>query len=167
MKNPKTLIELVSYYSPSGNEKNAVEYLVKRMSELGFTSSFSDSAGNAVGIMGMGINQLILLGHIDTVPGEIQLLIEDGKIYGRGSVDAKGPLACFVDAVSQVGIIENWQFIVIGAVEEERNSEGARFIAAQYKPKFSIIGELVWNKKSGMGKDFFQDYQLRRLKITN
>jgi [amino group carrier protein]-lysine/ornithine hydrolase len=30
---------------------------------------------------------------------------------------------------------------VIGAVEEERNSEGARFIVDQYKPDFAIIGE--------------------------
>jgi LysW-gamma-L-lysine carboxypeptidase len=56
-------------------------------------------------------------------------------------VDAKGPLACFVDAVAQVGAKAGWQFVVIGAVEEERNSEGARFIATRYKPDFAIIGE--------------------------
>ncbi len=58
-----------------------------------------------------------------------------------GSVDAKGPLACFVDAVANIGAKEGWQFVVIGAVEEERNSEGARFVAAQYQPDFAIIGE--------------------------
>ena len=62
-------------------------------------------------------------------------------LYGRGSVDAKGPLACFVDAVAQVGAKDGWQFVVIGAVEEERDSEGARFVATQYKPDFAIIGE--------------------------
>ncbi len=56
-------------------------------------------------------------------------------------MDAKGPLACFVDAVAQVGAKDGWQFVVIGAVEEERNSEGARFVANQYKPDFAIIGE--------------------------
>ena len=62
-------------------------------------------------------------------------------MYGRGSVDAKGPLACFVDAVAKVGAKDGWQFVVIGAVEEERNSEGARFVVDQYKPDFAIIGE--------------------------
>jgi LysW-gamma-L-lysine carboxypeptidase len=56
-------------------------------------------------------------------------------------VDAKGPLASFVDAVAKVGAKDGWQFVVIGAVEEERNSEGARFVATQYKPDFAIIGE--------------------------
>jgi LysW-gamma-L-lysine carboxypeptidase len=31
--------------------------------------------------------------------------------------------------------------VVIGAVEEERDSEGARFVANQYKPDFAVIGE--------------------------
>jgi [amino group carrier protein]-lysine/ornithine hydrolase len=82
-----------------------------------------------------------LLGHIDTVSGEISVREENGILYGRGSVDAKGPLACFVDAVAQVGIKEGWQFVVIGAIEEERDSEGARFVVNQYKPDFAIIGE--------------------------
>ncbi len=60
----------------------------------------------------------------------------DRILCGRGSVDAKGPLACFVDAVAKIGAKEGWQFVVIGAVEEERNSEGARFVTAQYRPGF-------------------------------
>jgi [amino group carrier protein]-lysine/ornithine hydrolase len=56
-------------------------------------------------------------------------------------VDAKGPLACFVDAVAQVGMLEGWQFVVIGAVEEERDSDGARFVADQYRPDYAIVGE--------------------------
>jgi LysW-gamma-L-lysine carboxypeptidase len=56
-------------------------------------------------------------------------------------VDAKGPLAGFVDAVAQVGAVDGWQFIVIGAVEEERDSEGARYISTKYKPDYAVIGE--------------------------
>ncbi len=136
-----TLVGLVSQYSPSGQERRAVEWLVTRMKSLGFADAFIDNAGNAVGVMGQGAKQVVLLGHIDTVPGEISVRVEDGLLYGRGSVDAKGPLACFVDAVAQVGVQDGWQFVVIGAVEEERNSEGARFVAEQYKPDFAIIGE--------------------------
>jgi len=136
-----TLIGLVSEYSPSGQERGAVEWLVVRMKALGFDDAFIDEAGNAVGVMGKGAKQVVLLGHIDTVPGEISVRVEDGILYGRGSVDAKGPLASFVDAVAEVSTKDGWQFVVIGAVEEERNSEGARFVATQYKPDFAIIGE--------------------------
>lgn len=136
-----TLIGLVSQYSPSGQERGAVEWLVARMKSLGYDEAFIDEVGNAVGVMGKGPKQVILLGHIDTVPGEIKVKQDNISLYGRGSVDAKGPLACFVDAVARVGVKEGWQFVVIGAVEEERNSEGARFVANQYKPEFAIIGE--------------------------
>ncbi|HEY3311415.1 MAG TPA: [LysW]-lysine hydrolase [Anaerolineales bacterium] len=136
-----TLTGLVSQYSPSGSESSAVNWLVTRMSSLGFSHSYVDAAGNAVGVVGAGPRQIILLGHIDTVPGEIPVRVENGILYGRGSVDAKAPLACFVDSVACVGFVEGWQFVVIGAVEEERNSEGARFVATQYRPDFAIIGE--------------------------
>jgi len=99
--------------------------------------------------MGKGPKQVVLLGHIDTVPGEISVALTPNPsptgrgelLYGRGSVEAKGPLACFVDAVAQVDVKDGWQFVVIGAVEEERDSDGARFVADQYKPDFAIIGE--------------------------
>ena len=136
-----TLIGLVSQYSPSGNERVAAEWLVARMKTTGFTNTYIDEAGNAVGIMGSGPKQIVLLGHIDTVPGEISVRVEDGILYGRGSVDAKAPLACFADAVARVGKVAGWQFVVIGAVEEERNSDGARFVVQHYQPDFAIIGE--------------------------
>jgi LysW-gamma-L-lysine carboxypeptidase len=144
-----TLIGLVSQYSPSGHERGAIEWLVARMKSQGFDDAFVDEAGNAVGVMGKGERQVVLLGHIDTVPGEIKVTLTPNLspygrgelLYGRGSVDAKGPLACFSDAVAQVGVKDGWQFVVIGAVEEERNSEGARFVVNQYNPDFAIIGE--------------------------
>lgn len=137
----ETLIGLVSHYSPSGQERDAVEWLVARMTSLGFDNAFIDGAGNAVGVMGQGPNQVVLLGHIDTVPGEISVQVEAGILRGRGSVDAKGPLACFVDAVAKAGVKDRWQFVVIGAVEEERDSAGTRFVVDCYKPNFLIVGE--------------------------
>jgi len=141
MRKFETLIGLVTQYSPSGQERGAVEWLVARMKSLGYDDAFIDEAGNAVGVAGQGPKQVVLLGHIDSVPGEISVRVDDGVLYGRGSVDAKGPLACFVDAVAKVGAKDGWRFVVIGAVEEERDSDGARFVAMQYKPDFAIIGE--------------------------
>lgn len=148
----KTLIELVKHYSPSGHESDAVDYLIGRMLDLGYTRAFKDEAGNAVGIMGDGEKQIVLLGHIDTVPGEIPVRVAptpspspEGRgeeiLYGRGSVDAKGPLSTFVDAVANLGQVRGWQIVVIGAIDEERNSIGARYVTDQYHPEFAIIGE--------------------------
>jgi LysW-gamma-L-lysine carboxypeptidase len=136
-----TLLGLVERYSPSGQEQPAVEWLVARMQALGYSEAYVDQAGNAVGVMGYGSRLVILLGHIDTVPGEIRVRVEENVLFGRGAVDAKGSLAAFTDAVAQTGIVDGWQFMVIGAVGEEADSDGARFVASRCHPDFTIIGE--------------------------
>ena len=130
---------LVAIPSRSGQERAAVEYLCATMAARGFTATI-DGAGNAVGQIGEGPTEVVLLGHIDTVPGEIPVRIEDGVLYGRGSVDAKGPLATFVCAATraaQAGI----RLTVIGAVGEEADSTGAFHIVNRYHPAFAVIGE--------------------------
>jgi len=56
-------------------------------------------------------------------------------------VDAKGSLASFVDAVATIGSVDGMKFVVIGAIDEERDSVGARFVVDQFQPDFAIIGE--------------------------
>lgn len=138
------LIEgLVSLYSPSEKEAAAVRYLAAWMGENGFSAEI-DAAGNACGVRGdaNAAHTLLLLGHIDTFPGEIPVRIEDNILYGRGSVDAKGSLCTFAEAAAQATIPAGWRVMVVGAVEEEcATSKGARHIAATMQPDLCIIGE--------------------------
>ncbi len=136
-----TLVGLVERFSPTGQEGEAVAWLVKRMQALGYARAFADEAGNAVGVLGEGPRQIVLLGHIDTAPGCVPVRREGDFLYGRGAVDAKGPLAAFTDAVARFGPRPGWQLVVIGAVDEEGDSKGARHAAGQYHPDFAIIGE--------------------------
>ncbi|MDP9265413.1 MAG: M20/M25/M40 family metallo-hydrolase [Chloroflexota bacterium] len=130
---------LVAIPSPSRWEGEAVEWLVDRMAERGFRASVDD-AGNAVGEIGDGPCHVVLLGHIDTVPGEIPLRMEEGELVGRGAVDAKGPLAAFVAAATDV--VAAVRVTVVGAVEEESpTSAGARFRATLPAPDWCVIGE--------------------------
>jgi LysW-gamma-L-lysine carboxypeptidase len=144
---PETLLGLLSKYSPTGSESAAVEWLVQRMAALQFDQSFMDGAGNAVGIKGSGNKQIVFLGHIDTVKGEIPVRLEDDCLYGRGSVDAKGSLSAFVDSVAAISVLPEWQVVVIGAVDEEGDSKGANYIIDYYHPQMAIIGEpSQWNR---------------------
>jgi [amino group carrier protein]-lysine/ornithine hydrolase len=130
---------LVEIPSVSRREGEAVEWLVARMGERGFRASVDD-AGNAVGEIGDGPIHVVLLGHIDTVPGEIAVRIEEDELVGRGAVDAKGPLAAFVAAATEpvIGV----RVTVVGAVEEESpTSNGARHRATQPAPDWCVIGE--------------------------
>ncbi len=130
---------LVAIPSVSRQERDAVEWLVARMAERGFRASI-DAAGNAVGEIGDGPVHIVLLGHIDTVPGEIPVRVEDGELVGRGAVDAKGPLAAFVAAATVP--VPGVRVTVVGAVEEESpTSKGARFRATLAAPDWCVIGE--------------------------
>lgn len=149
---------LVRIPSLSTQEQEASAWLVEQMCALGYSRAFVDEAGNAVGELGRpdAKRVYLLLGHIDTVAGVVPVRIEAGAegdlLFGRGSVDAKGPLATFVAAAAQAGeawAIENdVRVVVVGAVEEEyATSKGARHIAARFDgisepvPDVCIIGE--------------------------
>src|SRR3990172_3168294 len=112
------LTGLLQRFSPSGQESSASKYLVAQMRALGFDAHI-DEIGNAVGSLGDGSKELMLLGHIDTVPGYIEVRQEGDTLWGRGAVDAKGPLACMVAASAQAGPRPDWKVSVIGAVGEE------------------------------------------------
>ena len=155
---------LVRIPSLSQQEEPAVAWLVERMAGLGLRAE-RDAAGNAVGVRGEGPRQMILLGHIDTVPGEIPVRREAGKLYGRGSVDAKGPLAAFVAAATRAQLPPGWQVVVIGAVEEEAaSSKGAHYAASRYQPDLCVIGEpSQWDRVTlGYKGRLLMHYHLRQ-----
>src|SRR6187549_376234 len=116
---------LVAIPSLSRQEAVASTWLAHQMRAAGFDRAFVDDAGNAVGELGdpSASQTIVLLGHIDTVPGNIAVRIEDGLLYGRGSVDAKGPLATFVCGAARFGsaaaTAAGILVVVVGAVEEE------------------------------------------------
>ena len=99
------LFDLVRCYSPSYQEAPAVRVLVAWLAAHGI-EPWVDEAGNACGARGApdAPHTLLLLGHIDTVPGEIPVRVEDGWLIGRGSVDAKGPLCAFAEAAAGAAI---------------------------------------------------------------
>ena len=132
---------LVAIPSTSRKEADAVAYLCRWMTELGFQAG-PDKAGSAVGQIGSGDRNVVLLGHIDTVPGDIPVRIEGGILHGRGAVDAKGPLATFVCAAAEAAEQANATIIVVGAVGEETiGSPGATAVATWPAPDFCVIGE--------------------------
>lgn len=128
--------------SLSGQEGPLARWLAEQMAAHGFDRTEVDEAGNAVGHIGDGPRQVVLLGHMDTVPGDVPIRREGDLLYGRGAVDAKGPLASFVSAVARVGRREGWTLTVVGATEEEApTSKGARYAATRYRPEACVIGE--------------------------
>ncbi len=91
------LTNLLGIYSPSGKEEDIANFLASEMKKMGFEVGI-DAIGNVIGVVGEGEPVILLCGHMDTVAGYLPLRIEEGKIFARGAVDAKGPLAAMIMA---------------------------------------------------------------------
>jgi len=139
------LFDLVSAKSFSGEEGPAAAVFGRYARALGLDSSI-DEVGNAIAHRGAAsedaLVHIVCLGHIDTVPGDIPVRIEDGVLHGRGSVDAKGPISAMLIAGSRAELPEGVRLTIAGAVgEEAAGSIGARHLAPQWKPDACLIGE--------------------------
>lgn len=143
---------LVRAPSPSGRERPAVDAFVSALHDLGFDRVELDEAGNAIGTLAGGDGPtLVLNGHLDTVPtgdpadwpvdplgGELN----DGAVWGRGSVDMKGALAAMAvaaRAVARAGFAG--RLVVAGMVQEEVGGFGARWFGERQRPDLVVLGE--------------------------
>jgi [amino group carrier protein]-lysine/ornithine hydrolase len=135
------LYSMLEISSLSGHEHQLARFLLARLPELGFRARI-DEAGNVIADIGRGDGPVImLLSHLDTVGPVLATRRDAERLYGRGAVDAKGPLATMICAAARrpgfPGTLR-----VIGAVEEERLSRGGHHIAATLpSPDALIIGE--------------------------
>jgi LysW-gamma-L-lysine carboxypeptidase len=132
------LTALLSVPSPSGEEDAVASLLVSRLLRAGFDVDV-DAAGNVVAGWGDGAETIALVGHIDTVPGHIGVRRDGDLLHGRGAVDAKGPLAAAIAAVSRQPRDGGRRYVIVGAVEEETTSRGARHLAASMPAPSALV----------------------------
>ncbi len=138
----RLLSRMISIASPSGQEQQLADFLAEQMDSLGFDTCV-DAEGNVVGeIGGAERPRILLLGHLDTVPVTMPPRQSGSLLYGRGAVDAKGPLATMILAAAGAADLPA-RIAVAGAVGEEvPGSRGARhLLATQPRPDAIVIGE--------------------------
>ena len=139
----RLLTNLLGIYSPSGKEGDMANFLAEEMKKLGFQVGI-DTIGNVIGVVGEGEPTIFLCGHMDTVAGHLPLRVEEGKIFARGAVDAKGPLAAMVMAAAEVAKEPsfNGKVLLASVVEEEATSRGVRHMITQgITADYAIFGE--------------------------
>ena len=137
------LTNLLGIYSPSGKEEAIGTFLAEEMLKLGFQVG-KDGIGNVIGVVGEGEPLILLCGHMDTVAGHMPLRVEQDKIYARGAVDAKGPLAAMVMAASEVAKDPAFKgkILVASVVQEEATSAGIKYLINEgIQADYAIFGE--------------------------
>lgn len=149
--------QLVQIPSMSGEEKAIVNFLQNLFVRLDFDEINIDRYGSIVGIIRgeRPGKKLLFDSHIDTVDipkpedwtkDPFGGQIEDGRVYGRGCSDMKGPLASVIVGVAEFVRKNGRNFageILISGVVHEECFEGvaAREISQKYKPDYVIICE--------------------------
>jgi len=135
------LERMVRTPSPCGGEDAVAAVILAAMQGAGFDAT-RDAVGNVVGTVGPSDGpEVVILGHMDTVPGMVPVERRDGTLRGRGTVDAKGPLATGIVAAARAVARTNTRITVIGAVQEEGPSVGARYLVDRPAPQFLVIAE--------------------------
>lgn len=141
------------------NEDALVEYLGRRWAALGIATEVTparDGRSNITARVGSGERSLLFNSHMDTVPagdlslwaagsGPFDATIRDGRLYGRGSVDAKGCLAAMIaafEALAQVGAADHGTLVLSAVCFEENGGWGTRAdVARGLRAQAAVVGE--------------------------
>ena len=153
--------------NPPGSEGPLAEFLASRLREMGAAVSFQELAPgrlNVVGIIDFGgagdgsVPQrasLTLTSHMDVVAAKGGLerdlftpTLEQDLLYGRGAVDAKGPLIAMLNACAAVvtavrnGYSLHGRLVFAGVADEESGGHGTRLLVEKGPlTQYAIVGE--------------------------
>ena len=133
----------IEFYSPSGEEAEYSKFIAEYLKKHEFKVRFDD-VGNLIAEKGEGKPEILLVSHLDTIPGELPVIEKDGKIFGRGAVDCKSSLAAMVYSITHFNFEEHdiGKIVFAGIVREEDSLIGIQeFFKSDIKPDFSIFGE--------------------------
>lgn len=152
----QSLIRIPSHKDSPGQEKEIAHYMNEYLQNHAIDSVLHpvvDERPNVVArVSGNGTGRSLMFnGHTDTVlPYNMTVdpyaaEIKDGKIYGRGAVDMKGALACFMMTLiilRRAGFVPGGDVIFTGVIGEEGKSEGTEYIVkSDIRADAAIVGE--------------------------
>jgi succinyl-diaminopimelate desuccinylase len=151
---------LVQTPSLPGEEGEVAGLLKAEMESLGYEEVWSDPWGNVVGLLrGQGRGRAVMfngdLDHVD--PGHAEEWpyppyageVHDGRVWGRGVADMKGPLAAMVHAVGTLargGRRPPGDVYVAGVVQEEVGGLGTKKLVQTVTPDVAVVGEATNNQ---------------------
>lgn len=166
-----TLQDLVRIPSPNppGDTRAVAAYVADAVRGLGcvvtaLAPPAKPEAVSVIATVGRGEPVIMLHAHIDTVPvaadeqqrwrtDPYAAVIENGRVYGKGSVDDKGPLAAMMAAVrhaaAQADRLRGTLVLVAAAEEETGGVLGTRWLAENgHLPRcdFIVVGEQTANR---------------------
>ncbi|WP_026379208.1 M20 family metallopeptidase [Afifella pfennigii] len=160
MKGDLARLVAIDTQNPPGREREGAAFVADLLRAAGYEvtlDEFRPGRSNVVARLANGAGPSLAFNtHIDVVPaGEgwsdppLKLTEREGRLYGRGACDAKGPLVAMVEAMRMLaGERASWSGTLIGVfvADEEVASAGARhFAAGAPRIDYAVIGEPTGN----------------------
>jgi len=139
---------LVDIDSTTGREAEAGACLAATLRSRGWTVTELPVEGDRANVLAVREPPVVVLStHYDCVPPYFPSAEREGRVYGRGSCDAKGILAAQVVAAERLAAAGERRVGLLFVVGEEWGSDGAR-AAARYSvgSRFLVNGEPTDNR---------------------
>ena len=146
--------QIVRIPSLPGQEGEVATVIQAEMSRLGYDEVWTDKLGNLIGKISGGDGPTIMLnGHMDHVdPGRLEDWpyppfsghIVDGELWGRASVDMKGPVAAMIYGAAlfkQEGLAPPGDILMTVPVMEEVGGLGSEYLGQTLQATAAICGE--------------------------
>lgn len=146
----KELSRLVSIKSESGYEQEILAYLEARLKALGFPTFRQEVVEDRYNLIWThGLRpKLLLSAHVDTVHdfGNAELYsprVEDGRLYGRGSVDNKAGVAAIILALelAREKGVKTTDIGVAFTVDEEQKGLGSKALPELLHAEGAVVLE--------------------------
>ncbi len=118
--------DLIDIDSTTGREQAAGAWLASALERLGYTVERQPVADGRFNVYArLDAPTVVLSTHFDCVPPFFPSDVREGKLFGRGSCDAKGILAAQLAAVERLRATGERRVALLFVVGEERGSDGA------------------------------------------
>ncbi len=120
--------ELVDIDSTTGREAEAGEFIARTLEGLGWNVQRQHVVDGRFNVIARTSEApaVVFSTHFDCVPPFFSSREETGRVYGRGSCDAKGILVAQIAAAERLRATGEQRIGLVFVIAEERGSEGAR-----------------------------------------
>ena len=146
--------ELLAIQSSTGSEGDAVEFVSRWLLARGWNVELQEVSKGRANIWATRKGKGVTLStHLDTVLPYIPPREDNGRLYGRGSSDAKGIAAAMLAAADRLAKAGENRVDLLFVVGEEAGSDGAR-AANRLSPtsKYLVNGEPTESKLASGAK---------------